>query len=540
MDILYYLSVFILGYLLPFAGISKLFEKAGETGWKAYVPILNYLSWAKIVGRPSWHLVWLCIPIVNIFTLAAMAIELNRSFGKYGFWDNVLAIAAPFAWFPYLGFVKKDELSYKGPAHQQRKEYKAAYKMAVKNKDQAAIRKLEKERPFPKKTFVREWADSILFAVFAAHFIRLFLIEAYTIPTPSMEGSLLVGDFLFVSKLHYGSRLPMTPLSFPLLHNVMPLTGGECYSKWPSWDYNRAPALQKVNRYDPVVFNYPEGDTIIKGVDYSSDYHNILKGTPRAQREATRQQVLKRFKNRIVTRPVDKRDHYIKRCVGLPGDSIEVRANRLFVNGQEPDIIPGVQYRYELVPQDNKSINMSYVDDNYALSIPSGPGKASNFRNISPLVVEQMLQDPQLAPILKEIRPVVGAPGYNRGIFPYNGELFPWNNHNYGPIWIPKKGETVNLSMDNIDLYKRVITAYEGHDLLIRNGQIIIDGQTTNSYTFEMDYYWMMGDNRDDSADSRSWGFVPATHIVGKPLFVWMSIGPKGIRFDRILKNAAQ
>ena len=188
----------------------------------------------KIVGRPSWHIVWLFVPIVNIFLVANLASEMNNSFSRFAFVDHVLAIAFPFVWFPYMGYKLSKDLKFIGPAHQLKADFKKNYKSALQKKDDAAIRKLEKEHPIPKKGVVREWADSILFAVFAAHFIRMFLIEAYTIPTPSMEGSLLVGDYLFVSKVHYGSRMPMTPLSFPLLHNVLPITGGECYSKWPN------------------------------------------------------------------------------------------------------------------------------------------------------------------------------------------------------------------------------------------------------------------------------------------------------------------
>ncbi len=540
MDIVYYLMVLLLGYLLPFAGIAQLFKMRNIDSWKAFVPVYNFLIWNRLIGRPDWTVALLFIPIVNIFVLAGMASDLNKTFSRFSFLDSVLAIALPFVWFPYMGYALKDKLTYIGPAAELRRKFKRKYKAAAKAKNEKEMRRLRKEHPIPAKGVVREWADSILFAVFAAHFIRLFLIEAYTIPTPSMEGSLLVGDFLFVSKAHYGSRMPMTPLSFPLLHNVLPITGGECYSKWPTWEYRRAPALQKINRFDPVVFNYPEGDTIIKGLPYSQDYHNQLKVVAPEQRSQLRAQLLRQHRSRIVTRPVDKRDHYIKRCVGIPGDSIEVRNNVLYVNGKIPEVIEGVQYNYHLIPKGNARVDMEYIDKNFQVSIPSSLADPKlPYRNMSPAVAEAIMKDNVMNTVLEDIRQENSDPGtYEPGIFPYNRKLFTWNNHHFGPLWVPKKGATVQLNMNNIDLYRRIITAYEGNHLMVKNGQISINGVPTNEYTFKMDYYWMMGDNRDDSADSRSWGFVPADHIVGKPLFVWFSIGKGGVRWSRLFKSA--
>jgi signal peptidase I len=538
---LYYIIVFVLGFLLPFAGISQLFKMRDIEPWKAFVPIYNLYIWNQIIGRKDWNMILLFIPIVNIFVIAAMASDLNKTFGRFSFLDSILAIALPFIWFPYMGFSLKDKLNYIGPASQLRREFKKNYKAAAKAKDEKEMRRLQKEYPIPAKGIVREWADSILFAVFAAHFIRLFLIEAYTIPTPSMEGSLLVGDFLFVSKAHYGSRMPMTPLSFPLLHNVMPITGAECYVEWPKFGYNRAPALQKVHRFDPVVFNYPEGDTVIKGVPYQNDYHNQIKNTQPEARAQKRAELKQRYKNQIVTRPVDKRDHYIKRCVGLPGDTIEVIANRLFVNGEKPPTIEGVQYDFHFIPKDGKSIDYNYIDDNFKVSNPHPQNDVNYpFRNMSVETKEAIEKDPVMAPLIEDIREELAPKGgYDGGIFPYQHRKFPWNNHHYGPIWIPKKGETVQLTMNNINLYQRIIDVYEDNDLMINKGQILINGVPTNEYTFKMNYYWMMGDNRDNSADSRSWGFVPEDHVVGKPLFVWFSVGNKGVRWNRLFMGAS-
>lgn len=539
MDILYYVLFFILTYLLPFAGISKLFELRGEQGWKAYVPVLNFMIWNKIIGKPAWQIVYLFIPLVNIFVIASMASDLNKSFSRFSFLDSVLAIAVPFAWFPYMGFSLSKNLKYIGPATELRNEFKKNLKVAIKSKNEAEVRRLEKEHPIPKKGMLREWADSILFAVFAAHFIRLFLIEAYTIPTPSMEGSLLVGDYLFVSKVHYGSRMPMTPISFPLLHNVLPITGKECYMIWPQWPYRRAPRIQSVHRYDPVVFNYPEGDTTLKTTNYGEDYYNVLKKIPDLkEREDIRAKMKLNLKDRITVRPVDKRDHYIKRCVGLPGDTIEVRDGDLYVNGQPSPLIKGVQNEYFLRAKSGKLIDIAYIKKNYAIT--SDPRSRADVAIVhtSPEQAEKMKKD--LAPVLDTFFRVLADKGEldENGIFPYNHEIYRWNNDHYGPIWIPKKGTKVTLSMKNIELYLRIITAYEGNKLEIKDGQFKINGVPTNEYTFKMDYFWMMGDNRHNSADSRSWGFVPDDHIVGKPLFIWFSHEGWNIRWNRLFKSA--
>jgi signal peptidase I len=539
MDILYYIVVFILSYLLPFAGIAKLFELRGEQGWKAFVPVLNFVIWSKIIGKPVWQIVYLFVPILNIFVLATMASDLNKSFSRFSFLDSVLAIALPFVWFPYMGYKLAKDLKYIGPATQLREEFRKHYKIALKAKNENELRRLEREHPIPKKGIVREWADSILFAVFAAHFIRLFLIEAYTIPTPSMEGSLLVGDYLFVSKAHYGSRMPMTPLSFPLLHNVLPITGAECYLPWPKWQYRRAPRFQAVHRYDPVVFNYPEGDTTLKTPNYGDDYYNQLKRVHDLERrEQVRAQLKAAFKNKITVRPVDKRDHYIKRCVGLPGDTIEVRDGDLFVNGQPAPVIKGVQHEYYLQAKEGMGIDMNYIKKNYAITSDPRSGATQAIVHTSPEQAEKMKKE--LAPVLDTFIRVVASKGEldKNGIFPYNHSIYPWNNDHYGPIWIPKKGTKVTLSMKNIEIYQRIITAYEGNTLEIKEGEFKINGVPTNEYTFKMDYFWMMGDNRHNSADSRSWGFVPEDHVVGKPLFVWFSHDGSRIRWNRIFMSA--
>lgn len=537
-------------YWLPFVGMYKLFEKAGEPGWAALVPFYNAFIVVKIVGAPKWWLLAMFIPVVHFFIIAGMLIEFNKSFGQYKFIDNAAAIIVAYIYYPYLAS-KKPEYVHQSWAVQN--DIRKRFKAAVKADSKSEMRRLEKENPFPKKSKVREWSESIIFAVFAAHFIRLFLIEAYTIPTPSMEGSLLVGDFLFVSKVHYGSRMPMTPLAFPLIHNMLPFSGGESYSKAVAWDYRRAPKLQNVERYDPVVFNYPEDDTAVGGLeangqpfDYGMQYHNQIKSVPAQERAALRRKLLINYADRMVYRPVDKRTHYIKRCVGIPGDKIEVKAGVLYVNDKEADDIKGVQYEYLLIGPGVNTLEVNSLEDKYKVTFYKDHRNPNNvvksIAYMHPDVAAQMVKD---LPGLDRAERRLKSRGYG-GSFPYDGKRFPWNIDYYGPITIPERGKTLNLSLDNISLYTRLIAAYEGNELAIKDGKIYINGAVATTYTPKLDYYWMMGDNRNNSADSRAWGFVPEDHVVGKPLFVWLSLkngslrGPNGgVRWERLFMGAS-
>lgn len=348
-----------------------------------------------------------------------------------------------------------------------------------------------------KKSAGREWLDAGIFAVVAATLIRTFLFEAYTIPTPSMEKSLMVNDYLFVSKMHYGARIPMTPLSFPFVHNVMPVFGGKSYSEAVQWDYKRLPGISEIKRYDDVVFNYPQ--------DHIDD------------------------------RPVDKKDNYIKRCVGIPGDSLQIKKGVLFVNGT-PGYDPKFkQFNYYVTTTMGNQVNQEIMEDLDIYPLTDG--------NNQPLPNQYSLTAGDVAELKKvpgiEIKLINDLMGVAPGIaepqaFPGDTTNFKFNNDNYGPIWVPKKGATVKVSPQNIALFKTIITEYEGHTLRYDTAQVMIDGKVATDYTFAMDYYWMMGDNRHNSLDSRYWGFVPENHIVGKAWFIWMSYGPKGIRWSRI------
>lgn len=539
-------------YWLPFVGMYKLFEKAGEPGWAALVPFYNAFVLVKIVGAPKWWLITMFIPVVHFFIIAGMLIEFNKSFGQYKFVDNFAAIVLPYIYYPYLS---SQDPEYIHQSWAVQNDIRKRFKEAVKADSKSEMRRLEKENPFPKKSKVREWSESIIFAVFAAHFIRLFLIEAYTIPTPSMEGSLLVGDFLFVSKVHYGSRMPMTPLAFPLIHNMLPFSGGESYSKAVDWGYRRAPRLQKVERYDPVVFNYPEDDTAIGGLEadgqpypYPLQYHNQLKAVPPSQRKALRQKLLIKHADRLVYRPVDKRTHYIKRCVGIPGDKIQVKEGVLYVNDEEAEEIAGVQYKYNVSFTDRMNPLKLEEDYNVTFKLNGYDARGNkiadrNVAYVSPAVAAEIVaNDPTVESMTRDLRQKT----YYNHAFPYNQKRFPWNIDNYGPITIPKSGTPINLSLDNIELYSRLIDAYEGNELAIKGGQIYINGEVATTYTPKLDYYWMMGDNRNNSADSRAWGFVPEDHIVGKPLFVWLSLkngslrgSNGGVRWSRFFMGAS-
>jgi signal peptidase I len=379
---------------------------------------------------------------------------------------------------------------------------------------------------------MREWVESMIFAVFAAAFIRMFLIEAYTIPTSSMEDSLLVGDYLFVSKVHYGMRTPMTVIQFPLLHNRIPILNTESYLTYPQLPYYRFPPIEKIDRSEPVVFNWPVGDSV-----FITPTRTISIG--QAKRMGKLQEYQRRYE--FVSRPLDKTDFYIKRCVAEAGDTLEIKNREVYINGQDVEDPENLQYTY-IVDFKGKPINTNRFSEWNISS--EDVQQITNEGMVVVLTDKQKERIQSMAPDASiQVVDVDRFPTPPDHFFPHDPENFPgWNYDNFGPIYIPQKGATVAISHDNIALYERIIRVYENNELSIRKDGIYINGEKAEEYTFKWDYFWMMGDNRHNSEDSRIWGFVPETHIVGKPLFIFFSTVEgsitNGVRWNRIFKSA--
>jgi signal peptidase I len=372
----------------------------------------------------------------------------------------------------------------------------------------------KKNPPDGKQTKVVEWIDAIIFAVIAASFIRLFFIEAYTIPTSSMEKSMMVGDYLFVSKTAYGPKMPNTPISFPFVHHTMPFSKtAKSFTEIVHNDYRRIKGFGKVKNDDVVVFNFPEGDTVALNIQERS-YYDLVRSYGRDRVRSDKQSF-----GEIIYRPVDKRENYIKRCIAIPGDSMKIVNGEVYVNGKAQKEIPGMQYKY-MINITGNSINANALEK---LDIAQSDIEGSGSRYIMSLTAEQFRKMDGMKFIQSKERVSWPADDRDPNIFPCD-EKYSWNLDNFGPIWIPKKGETVNLNLDNLPLYRRIIDVYEENELQVKDNTILINGNPATSYTFKMDYYWMMGDNRYNSADSRYWGYVPEDHVVGKASIVWLSL----------------
>ena len=410
---------------------------------------------------------------------------------------------------------------------------------------------------------VMSWVDAIVFALLAVYLVNIYFFQNYQIPTSSLEKSLLVGDFLFVSKMSYGPRAPMTPLTMPLTQHTMPVTGTKSYIDWPQWDYKRVKGLGHVKHGDIVVFNYPTGDTVmlnmqgtdIYAVAYGMGNEHFRKILPALDTLSRRDQYevyrgIYAWGRNFITehpeeyggitvRPVDRRENYVKRCVGLPGDTLQIIDRTIYINGEAQAQPENVQFNY-YVCTNGMPIPDILFDE---LGVSVDDRQRLRTREVAYLLPLTDAMHAKLAANKRLVKSIEleQAPGVERALFPLNLNK-RWDRDNYGPIWIPRRGATIELTWDNLPLYERCITAYEGNTLDVRDDGFYINGQRTDTYTFGMDYYWMMGDNRHNSADSRYWGFVPEDHIVGKPLFVWLSLDKdKGwfegkIRWDRIFK----
>lgn len=407
----------------------------------------------------------------------------------------------------------------------------------------------------PKNNFQKwllDWVDAIIFAVVAASIIRLFLFEAYKIPTSSMEGSLLVGDFLFVSKFHYGPRTPMTPISFPLVHHTLPFsTTKKSFSLIASQPYNRLAGLQTIKNNDVVVFNFPEGDSVIV-TRQSQSYYQLKRDFPNSlypimPKDFQRYNKLKQqypnnrdcfyayFKDSIVYRPVDKQENYIKRCVAIPGDTLHIKNGYTYINGKILEDIPTLQFKYEIQTNGLK-IRESLIDE---IGVREYYYTSNGY--IMLLNNEQAEKISKLSVVQNCIKSEMRDGQIHGQCFPQHPN-FMWNKDFYGPLVMPKAGVTVTLTPQNLPLYNRIISVYEQNSLQVKGLDVYINGEKTNTYTFKMNYYWMMGDNRDNSQDSRFWGFVPEDHIVGKASLVWLSLSERGVfpfnvRVNRLLKS---
>ena len=410
--------------------------------------------------------------------------------------------------------------------------------------------------------FIMSWVDALVFALVAVYFINLFFFQNYVIPSSSLEKSLLTGDYLFVSKVSYGPRIPETPLTMPLTQHTMPIINTKSYVEWPQWDYRRVKGLGKVQLNDIVVFNYPAGDTILTEEKYqANDYYAMVYSfgqqiyqsqmpNPITPDSLSPQQQLDYFnmlnnigRNYIVNnpneygsidhRPTDRRENYVKRCVGLPGQTLQIKNRIVYLDGKANKEPENVQYTYYV------KLKADLPDDLLKELGISGEDLLSlNQNGYMPLTKKAVKVLSARKDLVASIR--LNTDAATGEVYPLNA-VTGWTRDNYGPIWIPKKGETVQLTLKNIALYERPIRVYEHNQLDIRNGKIYINGREAHSYTFKMDYYWMMGDNRHNSADSRYWGFVPEDHIVGKPIFIWWSSDPdrrgfSGIRWNRLFR----
>ena len=401
---------------------------------------------------------------------------------------------------------------------------------------------------------VMSWVDAIVYALILVYFIFLFVGQNYQIPSSSLEKSLLVGDYLWVNKMVYGPRVPNTPLHFPLAQNTLPYLNCKSYIETPQWDYHRLKGLRNVERNDIVVFNYPAGDTVTLKVQ-NPDYYTLCAIVPggRAGVLANKAQF-----GEVIYRPVDRRENYVKRCLGLPGETLKIVNNIVYIDGKPLSEPKNVQFNY-FVQTDGRTITdelwedlgvsvddraMVASEDELMMALSMGlklnlDGTVNPIYNI-PLTAEMIAKLNEI----KWIQAVAKVPTHESiNVYPINHD-YGWTRANYGEVWIPAKGKSIKLTLENLPLYERPIKNYEGNDLEVRNGKIFINGTEADEYTFKMDYYWMMGDNRDNSLDSRYWGFVPEDHIVGQPIFILISFDKDkslfqgGIRWNRMFKGA--
>ncbi len=475
MTINQWIQFFLAIQVIHFLGTWKLYVKAGRKAWEAIIPIYNAVVLMQIINRPKWWVVLLFIPIINLLMFPIIWIETIRSFGKNSNLDSFLVIATLGFYIFYINYM--EDVNY------------------------------IEDRSLKPRTAAGEWVSSIAFAIIAATLVHTYFMQPYTIPTSSLEKSLLIGDFLFVSKFHYGARVPMTTIAAPMVHDTLPIIKTKSYLNQPQLPYLRIPGFQKIKQNDIVVFSWP-----VDTVEYF-----FQKTTKK------------------IRKPIDKKSNYVKRCVGIAGDSLEIRDGFVFINGKKntlPDRAK-LQFYYD-VNTGGKPISANILRNRYHV-------REGRFLQNGNYELNLASDDAKLLknnPTVKSLKRKFSPKGEKENVFP-NVKSLNWNRDNFGPIYIPKKGKTVDLNKESLPFYKQIIVEYEKNNLQVNGDEILINGKSVTDYTFQQDYYWMMGDNRHNSEDSRYWGFVPFDHVVGKPVFIWMSWNTDGkglskIRWERL------
>lgn len=609
-------SVYIYALIaLYFVVLPKIFEKTGHEKWKGFVPGLNLFTWLKAIKQPWWW-IFFFIPYFTTTSIGMvtegvaflMIIVLNvstvRAFGRFDWKETLKAILLPHWSLIEVAFGKEQYAGETDWHDEKQVEARSggdhvALLFSLPVVGHALVYLLTfvgQKRKASGKTLVKEWTDAILFAVVAASIIRSFVFEPFTIPTPSMEKDLLVGDYLFVSKLSYGPKLPNTPLSIPFFHNYIPVVGRNSYVEWVKRPYRRLPGVGEVDRNEVVVFNFPAGDTAIfdpgveglMGHTYGAYLRNIAftewvnnpKNALRDYRNFEDEKSSYLAKARayledkygLVSRPVDKRENYIKRCVAVAGDVLEIKSNRLIVNGEYNEGFEDMQFQYDA---DIRKLGLNQgvldiwkeeydiVSDHLSNGTDSLGNTNENYIGI-PMTNEVLAQMQVRYPNVKFKKKELPKKSYHfrkqsdRYFFPAGDDqrlgrrinsyfpIFPnhpdfdWTEDNFGPLVIPAEGMTIDLNDSTFILYERCISVHEDKKLEKKEDGFYVNGEKADTYTFEMNYYWLMGDNRHRSADSRFWGFVPEDHVVGKAVFIWMSVDPAegmfggGIRSNRL------
>lgn len=484
MTLYLWFAFFLAVQVIHFIGTWKLYEAAGRKSWEAAIPVYNAIVLMKIIGRPTWWTLLLFIPIINLIMFPVIWVETLRTFGKKTTLDTILGI---FTFGFYIYYVN----------YTQKLEYNANRTLTPENKTADTV-------------------SSLLFAIIVATLVHTYVVQPYTIPSSSLEKSLLIGDFLFVSKVNYGPRVPMTTVALPMVHDTIPFAKVKSYLSWPQLPYFRLPALEKIKNNDIVVFNWPRDTAYNMYIPADKFYY----------------------------KPIDKKTNYVKRCVGIPGDSLQIKDGIVFINGKEL-ILPErakPQYSYKVAydgktPIDFESLLRELDITDGAYFADQEKKDTLVFRALTQASVDRLKSIPGITGAKRVI-----VKGPEDGIFPDYQDGKPstsnnWSCDNMGPIYIPKAGTTVALTTKTLPLYKEIISNYEGNKLEVKGSEILIDGKPATSYTFKQDYYWMMGDNRHNSLDARYFGYTPADHIVGKPVFIWMSWDSNGKGINKVRWN---